>query len=401
MDTKMDTKMHTQIHTNTYIDIQFVKLWEILKEYNLIPNNVNSFRILHLSESSGQSIICAKYWAETKCINLDMNNYEWLGNCINPYYKRFRDYNKNNNNNNNNTNIKNKTDKSDKSDKSDNTYTGYSDSYLNTLINNNYENWLWGADNTGEITNINNIKSIMNNIKLKWETINGKTISNNIDLIICDDNLEFDQDNIDSKKTDLYQVLTIIACSSIGSSCCAKHFIPYKNINELQNIDNLLDTSEFFINYLYLYFVLFDSISLYKPNSSKSSNGEFYVIGKGFKGITDEQLENLFNIIDNFTVHNSIIDSNKIPLTFIYQLTNFLEYMSNINTVAIEKQILLLTCYKNLYENDGKDSKDSKDLEKYKQTNKILKCNSFFNKKNIDNMLIPKYREWIKIFNFE
>jgi len=380
----IDTKMDTKMHTNTYIDIQFVKLWEILKEFNLIPNTVKFFKILHLSESSGQSIMCAKYWAETKCINLNMNNYEWLANCINPYFRKSRNYINNNNNNNandtNNTNTNN---------------------YINNLINNNYENWLWGADNTGEITNINNIKSMMNNIKLKWESRNGKTISNNVDLIICDDNLEFDQDNIDSKQTDLYQVLTIIACSSIGSSCCVKHFIPYKNINEMQNIDNLLDTSEFFINYLYLYFVLFDSISLYKPNSSKSNNGEFYVIGKGFKGITDDQLENLFNIIDNFTVHNSIIDSNKIPLTFIYQLTNFLEYMSNINTVAIEKQILLLTCYKNLYENDGKDNKDSKDLEKYKQTNKILKCNSFFNKKNIDNMLIPKYREWIKIFNFE
>ena len=77
--------------------------------------------------------------------------------------------------------------------------------------------------------------------------------------------------------------------------------------------------------------------------------------------------------------------------------------MSNINIVAIEKQILLLTCYKNLYEDneDNKKNEDVKNLDKYKQTNKILKCNNFFNKKNIDNMLIPKYREWIKIFKFQ
>jgi hypothetical protein len=369
----------TNTDTNTNVNIQFVKLWEILNEFELIPNTVKSFKILHLCELTGQSIMCTKHWAETKCINLDMNNYEWLANGINP-----------------NSRV---SGVSGISNKSRNIYNT-NNTYYNNLINDNYDKWLWGSDNTGELNNINNIKSIMNDIKLKWETKSGKKISNNVDLIICDDNIEFDQDNIDSQKSDLYQVLTIIACSSIGGSFCAKHFIPYKNINDLHNIDNLLDLSEFFINYLYLYYILFDSISLYKPNSSKTNNGEFYVIGKGFKGITPEQLENLFNVIDNFTEYNYIIDNKKIPLTFIYQLNNFLEYMSNINIVAIEKQILLLTCYKNLYE-DNENNEDGKNLDKYKQTNKILKCNNFFNKKNIDNMLIPKYREWIKIFKFQ
>jgi len=364
---------------NTDINIQFVKLWEILNEFELIPNTVKSFKILHLCELTGQSIMCAKHWVETKCINLDMNNYQWLANGINPYSSKYKNIYK--------------TNKTNKTNESNNIY-------YNNLINDNYDKWLWGLDNTGEINNINNIKSIMNDIKLKWEIKSGKKISNNIDLIICDDNIEFDQDKLDSKNADLYQVLSIIACSSIGGSFCAKHFIPYKNINDLHNIDNMIELSEFFINYLYLYYILFDSISLYKPNSSKTNNGEFYVIGKGFKGITTEHLENLFNVIDNFTEYNYIIDYNKIPLTFVYQLNNFLENMSNINIVSIEKQILLLTCYKNLYE-DNKDNEDGKNIHRYKQTNKILKCNNFFNKKNIDNMLTPKYKEWIKIFNFQ
>ena len=373
-------------NVNANVNIQFVKLWEILHEFELIPNTVKSFKILHLCEVTGQSIMCAKHWAETKCINLNMNNYEWLANGINPYSRQYRQYRQSRQSRNTNT-INNTA----------------NNSYYNNLINDNYDKWLWGADNTGEINNINNIKSIMNDIKLKWETKSGKTISNTIDLIICDDNIEFDQDNLDNKNAAFYQVLSIIACSSIGGSFCAKHFIPYKNMNDLNtidNTDNMLNLSEYFINYLYLYYILFDSISLYKPNSSKMNNGEFYVIGKGFKGITTEQLENLFNVIDNFTDYNYIIDYNKIPLTFIYQLNNFLEYMSNINVVAIEKQILLLTCYKNLYEKDENDE-DGKNLDRYKQTNKILKCNNFFNKKNIDTMLTPKYREWIKIFNFQ
>ena len=147
------------------------------------------------------------------------------------------------------------------------------------------------------------------------------------------------------------------------------------------------------MGYLYMYCILFDSISLYKPNTSKPDNGEFYVIGKGFKGITDEQLENLYNILDGLTLNTSIINKDKIPESFKFQIINFLDGMSNINIISIEKQNLLLTCFKSLEDNEGQHN--------YKQTNKILKCDNFFNKAKIDNMLIPKYREWIKIFNFE
>jgi len=65
--------------------------------------------------------------------------------------------------------------------------------------------------------------------------------------------------------------------------------------------------------------------------------------------------------------------------------------MSNINILSIEKENLLLTCFKNVYSYNPKDNK----------FNKNLKCNNFFNKNKIDSITIPKYREWIKIFNFE
>ena len=376
LNTQLSTTININIDIN--IDISFIKLWEILSTFNLIPNTVKSFRTLHLCESSGQSIMCMKYWAKNKCINMNMNNYEWLANGISPYT-------------NGNANTK-------------------SNPSLNivyeSLIKYNYDKWLWGTDNTGDLTNINNIKSIMNTIKLKWGGNIDTNMDTKIDLIICDDNIEFNQNtySLTNNIIELTQVLSVIACSSIGGSCCVKHFIPYKNLDEIQSSNNLLETSYFFINYLYLYYILFDSVSLYKPISSKPNNCEFYVIGKNFKGITEEKLNNLFNIISNFTLEDTIIDNDKIPLTFIYQLSNFLDEMSNINIQAIEKQNLLLTCYKNLYENkktSDSDSGDSKsDKIKYNKTNKILKCNNFFNSKVSEHMLIPKYKEWVKIFNF-
>ena len=69
-----------------------------------------------------------------------------------------------------------------------------------------------------------------------------------------------------------------------------------------------------------------------------------------------------------------------------------MEAISNLNIISIEKQNLLLTCYKNIGETD---------IKKYQQTNKILKFDNFFDKGKIDDMLIPKYKEWSKIFNFK
>ena len=39
-------------------------------------------------------------------------------------------------------------------------------------------------------------------------------------------------------------------------------------------------------------------------------------------------------------------------------------------------------------------------IENNKNINKILNCNQFLNKKSVDTMLIPKYKEWINIFKF-
>ena len=143
-----------------------------------------------------------------------------------------------------------------------------------------------------------------------------------------------------------------------------------------------------------MYYTLFDSISLYKPNTSNADNGEFYVVGKGFKGINDEQLGNLFKLLDKFVINTTIIEPSYIPETFINQIMVFLEDMSNLNILNLEKQNLLLTCYKNFEE------KNTIDRKKFQQTNKILKCNNLFNRNKIETMLIPKYKEWIKIYKF-
>ena len=366
------------------INNSFLKLWEILSTFTLISHKAEQFKVLHLCEAPGQMIVCTRYWVEQNCDKLstnnnsngNMENYDWMANSLNPYnYETRQKY-------------------------ASQFGNVFSDNY--GLIKDNYDKWLWGSDNTGDITSVNNIKSIMNTVKKQWLGGSGSDGSK-LDLIISDGsislNMNSQSNSLYIQKLDLAQLITVIACSSIDGYCCVKHYIPYKDINDIgnsigHNMDSHAtnDTSSFFIGYLYMYYIAFDSVSLYKPNTSNPNNGEFYVIGKGFKGVSEEQLKNLMSILSTFTLNSCIIEKEHIPETFISQINNFLESMSNINILAIEKQNLLLTCYKNLGEDDLEN--------KYEETNKILKCNNFLDEKKIDNMIIPKYKEWIKTFYF-
>ena len=364
-------------YKNIHIKVNntFLKIWEILSQFNLIPYTLEkkSLKILYLDEFSGQIIMCVNHWLSKKCNRFNMENYEWLANSLNMSHT-------------------------------------HTNKFHNKLIKDNYDRWIFGEDNTGNLTNIENIKSIVNELNNKWSDNEKQT---HVDLIISDGSLEFNPNvnTLNNQKIELSKVISIIASCSVGSSCCSKHFIPSKtnDQNNQNENDTTIDSTNFFIGYLYLYYIMFDSLTLYKPNSSESDSREFYVIGKKFKGITDHELKNLYNILDYYVFNSAIIEKEKIPITFVYQINNFLEDMSNINILSIEKQNLLLTCFKNLYAKDSNsnnnihsDSYTKKKTKKISQQyNKILKCDNFFNKKKMDTISIPKYREWIKIFDFE
>jgi hypothetical protein len=406
------------------INNTFLKIWEILSQFNLIPNTIEkqSLKVLYLDEFSGQIITCINHWLETKCHKFNMENYEWMANTINPFNYKNINLNK---------------------DKWIN--YEFNNVFHKKLIKDNYKKWLWGEDNTGILTNVENIKSIVSDINTKWNIKSGlylkpqtnskssshkktkKNINNNIymqksndksdatgdtstenksklDLIISDGSLDFNPNinTLNNQKLELSKVISIIATSSVGSACCSKHFIPSKTTDGFEDNanDNTSESTNFFIGYLYLYYIMFDSVSLYKPNSSESDSREFYVIGKGFKGITEQELTNLYNILDYYVFNSSIIEKEKIPITFVYQINNFLEDMSAINILSVEKQNLLLTCFQQLYVKNSHNDNHS-DKKQSSKANKILKCDNFFNKKKIDTISIPQYREWIKIFNFE
>ena len=341
----------------------FVSLFEIMKNFNIISEHKkltqnSSFKVVYMCNSVAQIIHSVKYILDTKYQTI--KDYDWrmiIPNILS--------------------------------------------SNLNLI--NNYTKLLGGIDNTGDITNINNIKWYINYIKKLWlSTSNYKVldliISDGVDLDI---DIDTDSNLFSFQKQILAQAIITIACSSKGGSCCIKNYIYYKpknsdsHSNSDSDSDNAYKQSWFFISIVYLYYITFESIHLYKPHSSDPESSEFYIVGKGFKEINNTQLENLFTILKHFKVNYSIIDKKHIPYSFIKQINIFLKLMSELNTTTIEQENLYLTCYKNKLESTINKNKVS-----YKNVNKYLECNNVIVKNKSDDILIPKYKEWIKKYNF-
>ena len=347
----------------------FIKMWEILSTFDLIHtsnynnnhnnNNNKLFRVFHICEAPGQMILATRYYAESKNSYGKLNNleYEWRANSLNPF----------------NSIVKNKFGRV------------FGDEY--GLMKENPQKWIWGADNTGDITQTENIKwyrkYMFNN--------NGKFHSP--DIIIGDGGLGSGNDAIILQRLDLAQVIMVIACSSKGGSCVIKHFTPY-----MVNHPDTIKATGFFINFMYLYYLVFDDIALFKPYSSDMTSGEFYVIGKEFRGndvINESILNKLYKILENFKVNMTFFKKKDIPETFIMQINGFIEKMADYNIQGYEKSNLLLTC---MSESD-KDYKIKKDNIS-KKLNTLLYCNDFLDEDKIEKILVPRYYQWIKKYKF-
>ena len=76
--------------------------------------------------------------------------------------------------------------------------------------------------------------------------------------------------------------------------------------------------------------------------------------------------------------------------------------MVDYNVVGYEKTNLVLTCYKELEHVSGQkglrgDSSKSKSMEKME---KYLKCGNFLDEDKIEEILVPRYNKWVKLYGF-
>ena len=147
-------------------------------------------------------------------------------------------------------------------------------------------------------------------------------------------------------------------------------------------------------------------------------SGEFYVIGKGFKGVPEHGINNLYKSLNKFKVNNAILDVEHIPETFKIQITAFIAKMCQYNIKGIDKTNLLLSCYLGIDLDldepeqlaDAKQTEQPDKIEqsirqtnikKLNKTKNKMVCDKFLDDNKIENILTPRYNAWIKLFKFE
>lgn len=219
-----------------------------------------------------------------------------------------------------------------------------------------------GVDGTGNIYNIDNIlsleqlinKNIINNDK------NNKTNNNNdandannadnadndiekirlsrmMDLITADGGFDYSIDynyqEQASSKLIFCEIISAIKFQRIGGDFVCKIF----DINAYITVEML-----------YILYLAYDKITIYKPLTSRIANSEKYIICNNFIGINEIFLEKLFGILNDW---NKYSDNSAIGQLFLEIPMTFIEKIKEINRNIINMQILSINNIVNIINN--------------------------------------------------
>ena len=165
----------------------------------------------------------------------------------------------------------------------------------------------YGEDNTGNIYNVNNIKSFRNYV--------GK---NTVDLVTADGGFDF---SIDFNKQEqlsyriiFCEIITAFSIQKRGGKFICKIFDMYTSLT---------------VNMIYLLSLYYTKVTITKPKTSRQANSEKYIVATGFRGINESDLNHLYSIVKewdicekkNLYVQNIFI--NEPPREFINQIVNY------------------------------------------------------------------------------
>lgn len=321
------SKYINRFHPQKYdVSNAYIKLWEMYSTFDwLIPKKeINSF---HMAEAPGQWINTTYNFLNKKF--KDNTHYEWLANSLNPEHPKVKAI-----------------------------VNAFSDDY--GFIKNNKDKWLYGDDNSGDITLAKNIRWLGNYVHDKF---------NKIDIVTGDAGIITDvEDFAFLQKIEIAQATLVAHTATIGSNCVIKHFLPFIPSREESKY-----ATGFHMSMMYLYYCMFEEFHMFKPLSSAKSTGEYYVVCRHFKGLSNEIKSDLLDYLDNFTANKPLFKN--IPKEFSDKVCNFINKLMKIN---IDVNLLVIEILKCILKDDSKLNckyyfgKDFK-KKKYKEINKYIK----------------------------
>jgi len=306
---------------NNNISYDWLKLYEIISECKLIPTNQKGtyklFNICESPETGMNTINCINYYIHTKT---QYNDFEWKSQCLNQ---------------NSNDETKNKN-----LNKTINKTINVTDNGLGVMEKNS-ENWDWGVDDTGDITNSSNIKHYSKIVK-----------DMNINLMISDYILPMTDPNY--YKVAYASYVAILYSLPLNGTLLYKIIYPI----DIPLIWNLI----------YITYTNFKEMYFYKPIHNIHSR-EFYIIGKGYLGTEQSLLYKLLSFVDKFSAKNKTFNKEEFAL------------FSENYPEEFVIQVLL-----DIYENKtfNKNNKEEYNFFTDKYPEEYVSINKLFNKEEYD-----------------
>ena len=99
------------------------------------------------------------------------------------------------------------------------------------------------------------------------------------------------------------------------------------------------------IEMLYILYLSYDNITIYKPFTSRIANSEKYIICNSYHGINTIFLNKLFNILNEWHINNLLPSEAQLTVNQLFDDIPliFIETLKDLNTILINNQIQSIT----------------------------------------------------------
>ena len=251
----------------------FYKLWEMIYDYKLINLNNSNYKIICIAEAPGGFIDAFnKYFINNKYTNYTIYGHSLIDNTNKDIPSWYNAYNK-----------------------------FYKNNNIHIL-----------SDTDGNLYNVNNLYYYNNLIH-----------KHSCDIVTADGGFDFSE-NYNLQESLFYklffsEILLALSLQKKGGIFICKCFDLY---------------SEFSQKLLYILYILYDSFIFTKPSISRDTNSEKYIILKGFKGINDDILNNMYKLLINWDINNL---SFNLPSDFKIKINEYNNYFIKLQLNAFKK----------------------------------------------------------------
>lgn len=270
----------------------WLKMYEIITDCNLVPHNQKgTFHSFHFCEAPGTFINALNNYIRTKTSYTD---FEWHAQSLNPRIAKIKD-----------------------------TFG---------LIERHHERWDWGADNTGDITQVANIRHYKRKIQQRPP----------VQLITSDCGLEWGNPK--------YELVAFASYVAILNGLSKGGTMVYKILSPID--------LPLLWNLIYITYTNFKEMYFFKPVQNAQSR-EFYIVAKDYMGTDSKVLDKLLEIVQRWGklekqgykakwVEELDLFGDTYPEEFVYQVINISEKLAQNYVNSIERIVYYVDNYKAL-----------------------------------------------------